>query len=88
MKLKWYINRLKIMSFKEIIFFRIPQQLQLKLFGKFHQHKKFKENEIHLNPNFSSPNFLTGIIDKKNYSFDNFKFYNSEVNLFSGLRLS
>ena len=26
-KMKWYINRLKVMSIKEILFYRIPQAL-------------------------------------------------------------
>nr|WP_298792853.1 alginate lyase family protein [uncultured Allomuricauda sp.] len=33
-KLRWYYNRLKLMDFEEVIFYRLPQALQSKIFGR------------------------------------------------------
>ncbi|WP_370390338.1 alginate lyase family protein [uncultured Winogradskyella sp.] len=40
------------MSLKEVLFFRVPQQLQLKIFGRIHRFKKFKPTQIEINANF------------------------------------
>ena len=34
MSFGWYLERLKLMSFKELIFFRVPQQYQKQILGK------------------------------------------------------
>ncbi|NQX86552.1 MAG: alginate lyase family protein [Flavobacteriaceae bacterium] len=43
------------MSIREVLFFRIPQQIQYKLLGKKQRLKKFKNSEVSLNNSFNSP---------------------------------
>jgi len=41
-KLKWYYNRLKLMSVREIVGYRFPQFLQYRFLGKKQLHKNYK----------------------------------------------
>jgi hypothetical protein len=45
------------MSVREVVFFRIPQQIQHKFLGKKHCKKDFKASEIALNINFTPPKY-------------------------------
>lgn len=82
--LKWYYNRLKIMSPKEVIFFRLPQQLQLKIFGRFQKNIKFNTSLLEVNPNFKTATYskesLEVFIDDKAEIFD-FKFFDCSIDL-------
>jgi len=61
-KLKWYYNRLKLMSIKEILYFRIPQFLQIHIKGHFQAKKKL--DGFPLNPGYIQVNYnLRDLID-------------------------
>ncbi|OBX21837.1 MULTISPECIES: alginate lyase family protein [Bizionia] len=55
-KLKWYYNRAKLMSVKEVLFYRIPQFLQTKIKGKFQQNKI--PSSFVLNPNYIAKPYI------------------------------
>lgn len=86
LKLKWYYNRLKLMSIKEILFFRIPQIIQLKILGKLQLNKQ--PTPLSLNPNFTTPKYnitsLKSLIKTNNFT-TKFPVFNIKVNLFSDL---
>lgn len=84
MGINWYLNRLKLMSLKEIIFFRIPQQYQFKIKGKIQKRKNYNTDSITLNPKYSLQDYnhlsIQGHIDI-NLEIYKFSFFNVEIDL-------
>lgn len=72
------------MSFKEVIFFRIPQQLQQIVFGRIQQKQYFKATTIQINHNFVVPNYSVKesqkIINKSENIFS-FNFFQTKIDL-------
>lgn len=54
-KLKWYYNRLKLMSLNEVLFFRIPQFIQTHIKGHFQQ--RARKVLLPLNKSFKGPRY-------------------------------
>ena len=72
------------MSLKEVIFFRLPQQLQLKIFGRFQKNMKFNTSLLEVNPDFKSATYskqsLEVFINDKAEIF-NFEFFDCSLDL-------
>lgn len=71
-KLRWYYRRLKLMSFNEVLFFRIPQFIQTRIKGHFQS--SANNNALSLNKNFSGPQYDRE--ETKNL-FNSFPFHDS-----------
>lgn len=80
MTLKWYINRIKLMSMREILFFRIPQVIQKMLLGHFQSRKNPKTLEV--NPKYQQPDYSKSnlFFQKKKFSYT-YPFYTVEVDI-------
>ena len=84
LKLSWYINRLKLMSFKEIFFFRIPQQIQYKFFGKIQKYTVFNSKGININPKFEVNKYSELTVNNLisgNENVNKYEFFQSKIDL-------
>lgn len=87
--MKWYINRLKLMSFKEIIFFRMSQQFQYLFLGKRHQNIKFTSENINVNKNIKRNNYSKLGVEKfinKDFNEDEYSFFDIKINVFKPIK--
>ena len=62
MKISWYLNRMRSMSIKEILFYRTSQILNRHLFLRI-KLLLFKPSNIFVNPNYRGPNYSKEEID-------------------------
>ncbi len=81
-KLKWYYNRLKIMSIKEILFFRFPQFIQLNFLGKIQVRKEL--NPLSVSDKIKLPKYslktLKSLFSTNPFT-DDYTFFNTTINI-------
>lgn len=81
-KLIWYYNRLKIMSIKEILFFRIPQFIQLNFIGKLQAKKEL--TPLNISDKIKLPKYSLSSIEKLfhiNPLKENYSYFNTSINV-------
>ena len=72
------------MSFKEIIFFRIPQQFQFLIKGKIQRKTYLDPKTITLNPNLLAPKYNPSQLQEylsEDLNLNSFSFFNSKIEL-------
>ena len=72
------------MSFKEIIFFRIPQQYQYHIKGRIQRRKKVSYKDLTINPSFLLPKYEALKLKEKinkGTNFNSFSFFDTKINL-------
>ena len=83
MKISWYLNRIRSMSIKEILFYRTFQFLNRHLFLRI-KLVFFKPSNIFVNPNYKGPNYSNEEIDKLfklNHWNNEYSFFDTTINL-------
>ena len=81
-KFNWYIKRIQLMSFEEILFYRIPQYFQKSLLGHLQMKKEFlplELEDINLSVNYDVST-LKSLFNKNNFN-DDYQFFDVSVNL-------
>lgn len=81
-KLKWYYNRLKLMSVREILFYRVPQFLQYRFLGKRQLNKNYNllEEDIDFQFITYSKKNIAGLF-KENQFQENYPVFDVTVNI-------
>lgn len=82
MDVRWYYNRLKLMSFNEVLFFRVPQFFQLNVIGHLQTKKQLQPLLISKQLHFHRYSLKTikALFDKNPFD-EEFRFFNTKINV-------
>jgi len=83
MNIRWYLNRLRSMSLKEVVFYRIHQFINTKYIFRL-KTQNYRTKKIELNPKFKGPKYSKAHIIKlfKNYNWSYlYSFFDTNVDL-------